>query len=259
VDTGDLLYPGFPTEDSNVKKMGELKADLFMKTYNLMGYDAFTPGEFDLAFGVENLIRMSRQANFPFLAANLLNSKTKKPVFKPYIIKEVQGGKVGLLGLISKRLPLGMGAPPEKKGKFHLADPIETAKKIVPLLKKKCKLIAVLGHMEKDEQEMLAKACPDIFFILSGHVPQQQPNPIRASNSQIFTAGSRGEHLGQVDFLFEGKNLYARYQLIALNRQYADHPQVKEWLDQYKTDLQNSTQTLPPAGLQNEPGDEPKQ
>lgn len=238
--------------------MDELKADLFMKTYNLMGYDAFTPGELDLFFGVGNLIRMSQQANFPFLAANLLNSKTKKPVFKPYIIKEVQGGKVGLLGLISKRLPLGMGGPPEEKGKFHVADPIETAKKIVPLLKKKCKLIAVLGHMEKDEQEMLAKACPDIFFIVSGHVPQQQANPIRASNSQIFIAGSRGEYLGRVDFLIESRNLYARYQLIDLTAQYVDHPEVQQWLNQYKADLQNSTQTSSPTGPQNELGDEPQ-
>jgi len=239
--------------------MDELKADLFMKTYNLMGYDAFTPGELDLFFGVGNLVQMSQQANFPFLAANLLNSETKKPVFKPYIIKEVQGGKVGLLGLISKRHPLGMGGPPEEKGKFYLADPIETAKKIVPQLRKKCKLIAVLGHMETDEQQKLAKACPEIFFILSGHVPQQQSNPIRANNSQIFAAGSRGEYLGQVDFLFEGKNLYARYQLIALTPQYVDHPQTQQWLNEYKADLQNSTQTSPPAGLQNEPGDEPKQ
>jgi 2',3'-cyclic-nucleotide 2'-phosphodiesterase (5'-nucleotidase family) len=202
---------------------------------------------------------MSQQANFPFLAANLLNSKTKKPVFKPYIIKEVQGGKVGLLGLISKRDPLGMGGPPEEKGKFHLADPIAIAKKIVPHLRKKCNLIAVLGHMETDEQQMLAKACPEIFFILSGHVPQQQANPIRASNSQIFVAGSRGEYLGQVDFLFEGKNLYARYQLISLTPRYVDHPETQQWLNQYKTDLQDLTQTLPPASLPNESGDEPKQ
>jgi 2',3'-cyclic-nucleotide 2'-phosphodiesterase (5'-nucleotidase family) len=113
--------------------------------------------------------------------------------------------------------------------------------------------------MEKDEQEMLAKACPDIFFILSGHVPQQQANPTRASNSEIFIAGSRGEYLGRVDFLIEGRNLYARYQLVGLTANYADHAEVRQWLNQYKTDLQNATQTSPPAGLENESGDEPKQ
>ena len=229
-----------------------------MKTYHLMGYDAFTPGELDLFLGVENLAQMSQQANFPFLAANLLRRKTQKPVFKPYIIKEVQGTKVGLLGLISKRHPLGMGAPPEEKEKFYLANPVATAKKIVPLLEKKCKLIVALSHMELDEQQMLAKACPGIFFILSGHVPHAQANPMRANNSQIFGAGSRGEYLGRVDFLIEGRNLYARYQLIGLTPKYADHPQAQEFLNQYKANLQNLTQTLSPAGLQNEFGDEPK-
>jgi hypothetical protein len=253
VDTGDLLYSRFPNSSPKEKEMGELRADLFMKTYNLMGYDAFTPGEFDLFFGVENLVKMSRQANFPFLAANLLNSKTKKPVFKPYIIKEVQGVKVGLLGLISNRQPLGMGGPPGEKEKFRLADPIETAQKILPRLKKKCKLIVALVHMDADEQQMLAKACPDIFFILSGHNPHYQQNPIRANNSQIFIAGSRGEYLGQVDFLIEGRNLYARYQLISLTAKYADHPQTQEWVNQYKAKLENLSQTLPPAGSEGGP------
>ena len=116
MDTGDLLYARTPTPSPNVQKMGELKADLYMKTYNIMGYDAFTPGELDFSFGVGPVFQMSRQANFPFLAANLMYTVSKKPVFKPYIIKEVQGVKVGLLGLISNRHPLG--GPPKKRENF---------------------------------------------------------------------------------------------------------------------------------------------
>jgi hypothetical protein len=247
VDTGDLLYPRFPAPSPQEKKIGELRADLFLKTYNLMGYDALTPGEFDLFFGVENLVKMSRQANFPFLAANLLNRKTRKPVFQPYVIKEVQGVKVALLGLISDRQPLGRGGPAGEKEKFLLADPIETARKILPRLKKRCKLIVALGHMEEEEQRRLAQACPDIFFILSGHNPRYQPNPIRAHNSQIFIAGSRGEYLGQVDFVVEGRDLYARYQSIPLGAKYADHPQTREWVNQYRANLEKLRETRPPA------------
>jgi len=246
VDTGDLLYSHPPTQSPNAQKMGELKADLFMKTYNLMGYDAFTPGELDFSFGVGPVIQMSKQANFPLLAANLMDTKSKKPVFKPYVIKEVQGVKVGLLGLISKQHPLG--GPPEEKGKFYLADPIETAKKIVPQLRKKCQIIAALAHMGPDEQQMLAQSAPDIFFILGGHNPNLQPTPTRAHNSQIFNPGSRGEHLGQVEFFIEGKDLYARYQIISLTARYADHPQAQELLNQNKASLQNLLQTPPQTG-----------
>ena len=231
--------------------MGELKADLFMKTYNLMGYDAFTPGELDFSYGVGPVFQMSRQAHFPFLAANLLYAESKKPVFKPYIIKEVQGVKVGLLGLISNRHPLG--GPPEEKGKYYVGDPIETAKKFVPQLKK-CDLIVALAHMGLEEQQMLAQAAPDIFFILSGHNPTVQPNPTKAYNSSIFDAGSRGEQMGQVEFYTEGKELFARYEIINLTIKYADHPQVLGLLNQYKAGLRNLLQLPPQPGPTAEPG-----
>lgn len=252
VDTGDLFYSRPPAQTPNAPKMGDLKAALYMKTYNLMGYDAFTPGELDFSFGLAPIVKMSKQANFPFLAANLVDTKSGKPVFKAYTIKEVQGVKIGLLGLISNRYPLG--GPPAEKEKFHLADPIETAKKLVPGLRKRCQVIAVLGHLETDEQEMLAKAVPEIFFILSGHVPNYQLNPVRANNSQIFNAGSRGEHLGQVDFWVEGKNLYARYQLVALTTKYTDHSRAQELINQYKANLQDLLQASPQAGLRGGPG-----
>lgn len=132
-------------------------------------------------------------------------------------------------------------------------DPIETAKKIVPQLRKKCQVIAALAHIEADEQQLLAQSAPDVFFILSGHNPTYQLGATRTHNSQIFNAGVRGEHLGQVEFLVEGKDLYARYQIIGLTTRYADHPQAQELLNQYKTSLQNLLQTPPQAGTPKSP------
>jgi len=251
VDTGDLLYSRVFTRSPNSKKIGDLKANLYMKTYNLMGYDVFTPGELDLSFGVDQIIQMGKQANFPFVAANLMDTGTGKPVFNAYVIKEVQGIKVGLLGLISRRYQLGV--PPEEKEKFYLADPGETGKKVIAELKKKCQVIAVLGHMEADEQETLARAVPDIHFILSGHVPHYQLEPVRANHTQIFFAGSRGEHLGQVDFLLEENKVNSRYLLVSLTSKYADHSQTQEWLGQYKTDLTNLLRTSTPTQIQERP------
>jgi 2',3'-cyclic-nucleotide 2'-phosphodiesterase (5'-nucleotidase family) len=244
VDTGDLLFPSIFNPHPPAKKLADLKADLFLKTYNLMGYDAFTPGELDLSFGVANIIQMSKQAKFPFLAANLMDSQSNKPVFKPYVIKEVQGVKVGLLGLISRRFPLG--GPSEEKEKFHLADSVDTAKKVVAeLKKKKCQVIVALAHMEEDEQGRLAQAIPEIHFILSGHIRHYQLHPVQANMAHIFIAGSRGEHLGKVDFSIEQKKLPFQYQLVDLTAKYADHSQTQEWLNQYKTDLQNLLKPSP--------------
>ncbi len=248
VDTGDLLYSPSSVHDPNALRFGELKGDLYMKTYNLMGYDAFTPGELDLSFGVDRLLQLSQRAQFPLLAANLMDSRSRKPVFQPYRIKEVRGIKIGLIGLISNQYALEI--PPEEKGKYSLEDPVETATELVAKLKKTCQVIVVLGHMGPGLQTNLAQAVPGIHFILSGHISDYERDPVRIKETQIFNAGSRGEYLGRVDFIMRNKKSQVQYQLVALTTDYADHPKVMERIDQYKSNLRSYLQSLPQAGRQ---------
>ena len=244
MDTGDLLYSYAGIHTPNAQKIGELRGDFYMKAYNLMGYDSFTPGELDFAFGVESILRLSHQANFPFLLANLLHASSSQPVFSPYLIKNIQGIRIGLVGLISHRLALGGSA--KEKAKYRLVDPLETAKKWVAELKKKnCQIIAVAAHMDRNDQEKLAGSVPGIHFILSGHYT---PSPLEShpvKGTQIFMAGVRGENIGQVDFFPDPKDFNARFRLIPLNPQYPDHPQVQELLQQYKSSLQSLVQSQP--------------
>jgi len=242
VDTGDLLYSVAGTHSPNARKIGELRAELYMKAYNLMGYDAFTPGELDFAFGVEPIIAMRKQANFPFLLANLVEGSSNQPVFAPYIIKNLHGLRIGLVGLISRQVSLGGSA--EEKGKYLLLDPVETVKKLVAeLAKKNCQAIAVLAHMDLDQQEKLGSSVPGVHFIFSGHYSYYQPDPITVNGTTIFFAGSRGENMGQVDFFRDQKELNARFSLVPLRPQYPDHPETHELLQQYKTSLQSFVQS----------------
>jgi len=257
VDTGDLLFSRDSVQNPNAKQIGNLKADLYMKSYNLMGYDAFTPGELDLSFGVGDLIKMSQQANFPFLAANLINVKSNEPVFKPYVIKEIQGMKVGLFGLISNRFSLG--GPPEEKEKFRITDPLEAAKKAIGALKKKCRVIVALAHMEADEQKMLADKVHGIHFIINGHLTHAQADPQLVNHTQIFMAGARGEFLGQVEiFRKKTRRLYSRYQLIPLKTDYSEKPEVQVLVGQYKEELQCALQPPVRAELAKGPAASPE-
>ncbi len=209
-----------------------------------MGYDAFTPGELDFAFGVEEILRLRQKANFPFLLANLLQASSSKPVFTPYLIKNVQGVRIGLVGLISNRLTLGGSA--EEAGKYRLADPVETAKKwVAELQKQNCQVIVVVAHMDLNDQEKLAGSVPGIHFILSGHYTYYHLDSYPVNETKILMAGSRGENIGQVDFSLERQDLDVRYRLLPLNPQYPDHPQVQGLLQQYKSSLQNLLQSQP--------------
>jgi 2',3'-cyclic-nucleotide 2'-phosphodiesterase (5'-nucleotidase family) len=250
VDTGDLLFSPESVLDLGAKQIASLKANLYMKAYNLMGYDAFTPGELDLFFGVGDLIKMSQQANFPFLAANLINLQTREPVFRAYVIKEIYGMKIGLLGLISDRFPLG--TPLEEKGKFQITDPFEAAQKAVKALKKQCQVIVAIAHMEADEQERLAEKVHGIHFVINGHLTHSQTSPLLVHHTQILIAGARGGVVGQVDLFREKKrSIDSRFELIPLKADYNEKPEVQAMVSEYKAQLESVLQpTLRTEGSQ---------
>ena len=66
---------------------------------NLIGYDAITLGPNDFILGTENLLELSKIADFPILASNINLENTA-----PYIIKNILGVKVAIIGIISSNL-----------------------------------------------------------------------------------------------------------------------------------------------------------
>lgn len=240
VDSGDLFFPpgSSPAETvGSAKKMTSLMMDLFIKSYNLMGYDSFTPGEIDLSWGVAGLKEIGKTARFSFLLSNLLDKKTKEPVFAPFLIKNVGGTKVGLLGLISNRFslskPLGDGEM------FQIAEPLQAAKEIITDLKKKgCRIIIAVAHLEDEEQKQFAEAHPEVHLIVSGHVRPFGSQPIKANHAEILRAGTRGEYLGQMDFSVadekKEKKLSSLFRLIPLHEGYADHEPTARLVKTFK-------------------------
>ncbi len=243
MDSGDLLFPPGSIPISPVGRAKEMAAqgvDLYIKTYNLMGYDAFTPGEIDLSWGIDALKKLHKQTKFKFLLANLFERRTQKPVFQPYLIKEMGGIKIGLLGLISNRFSID--EPPEDKEKYLIGDPIEAATKIVAELKeRRCLILIALAHMEESEQRKLAQAFPKIHLIVSGHVRNIRPEPLEVNDNQIMNAGTRGEYVGQMDFFVKEekkeKILSSHFQLIALRDLYLDHYQAARLVEEFKMKL----------------------
>ena len=251
MDTGDLLFSRESLRQPNARQIGKLKADLYMKAYNRMGYDAFMPGELDFSLGVTELNKMSQQANFPFLAANLIAVKSNKRIFKAYTIKEIGGMKVGILGLISDRFSLG--GPPEEKGEYQITDPVEAAEKAVAALKKRCRLIVALTHMEADEQKILVEKVRGIHFIINGHLSHSQSTPQFVSRTQILIAGARGENIGGVDLSRKRARLYSRYQLVPMKADYHDHPEVQALVAQYKKEFECAMESPVSAEVKSPP------
>ena len=73
---------------------------------NRIGYDAVVPGCYDFIVGAQNLNELSKLATFPFLYSNLdcTNCPLINSNVKPYIIREISGVKVGILGVVNSKL-----------------------------------------------------------------------------------------------------------------------------------------------------------
>ncbi len=95
VDSGDI-FQGTPI---GTLTQGRAVID-FM---NKMRYDAWALGNHDFDEGKENTMELVRRAQFPALAANLLDSTTKEvvPWVKPWIMKDYGDIKVAVIGLIT--------------------------------------------------------------------------------------------------------------------------------------------------------------
>ena len=73
---------------------------------NRIGYDAMVPGSYDFISGAQNLNILSEAASFPFLFSNLIctDCPLTSDTIKPYIIREISGIKIGILGVVNSQL-----------------------------------------------------------------------------------------------------------------------------------------------------------
>jgi 2',3'-cyclic-nucleotide 2'-phosphodiesterase (5'-nucleotidase family) len=175
------------------------KANLIIDSFNLTGYDAMGIGEDDLGLGKEFLLKVSKRANFPFLSSNLFDEETGKPLFQPYLLKEINGLRMGIFSLLS---PESFSGPsdPRRKG-IIVRPPIETVQNTVRELQPKTDLIILLSHLGYPKDIELAQTGPGIHFILGSHLGTNLSHPPIIKNTVILQTASRGMYGGRLDLL----------------------------------------------------------
>ena len=74
-----------------------------VEVMNAMGYDAMVPGNVEMFYDQETLEKLFASAKFPIVVANLYDAEWDEldslPNTQPYIIKKVNGLKIGLFGM----------------------------------------------------------------------------------------------------------------------------------------------------------------
>jgi 2',3'-cyclic-nucleotide 2'-phosphodiesterase (5'-nucleotidase family) len=227
IDSGDTIQ-GTPLEYYHNKKNNQ-PPDPMMLAMNALHYDAMTVGNHEYNFGLQVLEKARSEAKFPWLSANTYNKGTNQTHYKPYIIKEIAGVRIGVLGLTTPGIPNWENAPNYAGLEFH--EPLIEAKKWVPLLRRKerADVVVIAMHMgleqdlrtgeinpgqvtNENQAIAIAKQVPGIDLIFMGHTHRDVPS-VLINGVQLIQANYWGRHLARVDLYLE--NAGPRWRVLA--------------------------------------------
>lgn len=127
------------------------KGDVEIGLMNQMGIDASTIGNHEFDFGLDNMARLFRMANFPIVCSNYdFTGTVLEGLLKPYTIIKRNGVKIGVFALDPEMEGL---VSAQNYGGVKYLDPATCANKMVELLKKqkKCDLVICISHLGWDD------------------------------------------------------------------------------------------------------------
>ena len=149
------------------------KGEVEISMMNEMRYDAGTIGNHEFDFGLENMARLFRLAEFPIVCANYdVRGTVLEGLVKEYVVLHRDGIKIGVFGLGAQLEGLVAKA---SYGDVKFEDPVSEAQRIADLLKmqEKCDLVICLSHLgwkgePYSDVELIENTC-NIDVVLGGH------------------------------------------------------------------------------------------
>ena len=204
------------------------KAQLIIESFNMMGTDAIGIGDDDLTLGKEFLLQSSKKANFPFLCSNMIDEESGKPLFHPYLIKEVNGLRIGIFSLLSPEVFLGP-TDPRRKG-FALRPPVEVAQAMVKELQPKTDMILLLSHLGYPKDMELGQTVSGIHLIVGGHTGMNLTYPPVVRTTVILQTGAKGMYAARFNLMYYASNI-AFYNAATKRSLESNHVNIKNRLN----------------------------
>jgi 2',3'-cyclic-nucleotide 2'-phosphodiesterase (5'-nucleotidase family) len=225
VEAGDAFGPYMPIERKKARLMVQAMAE--------MGYDAYNLGARELSYGQKFIKDQTAQWKIPLVCANLTHAADGKPFTTPYVVKDLMGFKVGILGLMSGLYNAHKYRPEDKD--LLVADPLQVAKEIVPRLRKETDAVVVIGHFTMEEATQLAEEVAGIQVIILAWAMGIIDPPVQIKDTYILSAGTKGSHLGEfyLHLNQKGQVISHHAQLIPLGRAIPEDPKMRKLINSY--------------------------
>lgn len=201
VNTGDTLHGGAEALFTQGEAM--------IKVLNAFRIDAYAPGNWDYVYGANKFLEyfasQPAKANWQPLISNLYydnypgaETKTGQNVAPPYVIKTINGLRVGIIGFTSDRGPQA-GDPNITKGLKFTSGEAEYEKYAKLLREQKVDLVVAISELGLHGNLTLANRIPGVDVILSSDKHEITPKPVLSKNGTlIIEQGMDGQVVGEL-------------------------------------------------------------
>jgi 2',3'-cyclic-nucleotide 2'-phosphodiesterase (5'-nucleotidase family) len=225
----------------------EYRGEADIEAMNAAGYDLGTLGNHEFNMPLEQLRKVIGLAKFPLLCANATETATGKPLAPAeFQIRTVGPLRIGVFGLLTREA----STYPAAKEAITVAGEVETAKRMVALLRPKVDIVIALSHAGRALDEQIGQQVPGIDVIVGGHSHSRLPAGELMWRSEdlkvddvngtvIVQAHQWGGELGRLDLLFVKDATGAwhvdryRAQLIPITAALAPDPAVTAVVDRF--------------------------
>jgi len=232
-DCGDTLHGTYPALNT--------QGQALIPILNSLGLDAMT-AHWEFAYGPKVFHQRVAELNYPMLANNVYDKETKKLIYPPYLVKEIGGLRIGLVGVASNIVDKTM--PPSYSEGIYFTMGRDELSLIIDTLRsqEKADLIILISHLGFPQEMKLLSKVHGIDVCLSGHTHNRLYKPALQGKTLVMQSGCHGSFLGRLDLEVEGGQIVDyRHWLIEVAADIQPDPSADELirhaLAPYKGDL----------------------
>lgn len=233
MDTGDFF--GIAGEQDS------LKSAFMVQMMDRLGYDVATIGERELSFGQGYLLDAFKKTKIDLVSANVVYADTKKPFLKPYVIRKAGSVRVAFTGLMGKDV-LTRQRPGDKP--LTVLDPFETAKTLIPELRKKADVVVLLSHLGLTDGQKLTIEVPGIDVMVFGHLPGLSKQVVQTQGVINARGGERGQYIPSIHLVVQdGKITSYDGEVVTLDDKVPADETMNRMVDTFQDELNRRFET----------------
>jgi len=222
---------------------------------NSLGIDVNCLGNHEFDYGWRRISDFMRVARFPTVSANALDDSGNRLVNPPYVIRDVGGMRVAVIGALLRNI-LSVTTT-DRLGPYHAAPVVETLRPLVAEAKQHADMIIVLGHLEKPEAEAILRELPDVSLAVIGHEHTAWKEPIEVDGRFVVHAEGYGRQLGRLVLRYDtATRRILSHEWVGIpvdDSVYPADPAVQEQVDKWEAKV--SAQVDVPIGRATRPLD----